>query len=119
MHDIGAAVAAGLRHEMTHQLLDAVDLEVFLFVTGKEAHAIYQGHQALTLNQLGAVAEWLDVPPDELIRPELVHLEVDGARHLVEAQDALILAQSELIVALATELEILTYQDPIIDLEKF
>jgi hypothetical protein len=118
MHDIRAAVAAGLRHEMTHQRLDAVDLEIFLDVTGKEAHAIYRGRQALTLNQLGAVAEWLDLQPHELFQPDLIALDCYGVQDLTDAQDALILAQAELIIFLAAELDTLTRQDPLIDSEK-
>lgn len=63
------APATGLVYHMTRHRLDAVDLQLFLEIDAKSAHAIYRGRELMTLNQLGAVSKWLRVMPHELLYP--------------------------------------------------
>lgn len=56
-------IAAGLRHQMSLRLMDAANLQRTLGITAKEAHDIYAGRVCMTLNELGDVAEWLEVDP--------------------------------------------------------
>lgn len=64
-------IASEIRGLMAKKKLGAIDLANFLKVHRSTANRRINGESDITINELEAIASWLDVPVTQLISPAL------------------------------------------------